>query len=228
MNLPKIDNSNLWDKTYHILKQRIIERTFSANQKLYIPELAEQLGVSRTPIRDALNRLEMDGLVTTVSKVGTFVKPIELSDVIDIMDTRLMLEYWVVDKLASRTKEQLLVEINQMEDIVRQSLRDLETMSLKEYLQHDYNLAFHLKFIKLGGNLKNISIYKNLMNYRFLLYKNALVSKEMVTSAIHQHLAITEVLKTGHLAEIKAAIQGHLEDSKTRLIEKINNNGGVI
>src|SRR5690349_17475333 len=104
MSLPRIDNSNLWDKTYSILKEQIIRREFGANEKLSIPKLAEQLGISRTPIRDALNRLEMDGLVKTISKVGTFVSAIDEKTILDIMDTRLMLEFWVIEKIPQLPK----------------------------------------------------------------------------------------------------------------------------
>ncbi|WP_201305319.1 GntR family transcriptional regulator [Paenibacillus puerhi] len=90
-----------------MLKESIIRRKFDPNQKLSIPELSDQMGVSRTPVRDALNRLEMEGLVKTVSKVGTFVVAITAEDVLNIMDTRLMLELWVVDKLEGVRKDVL-------------------------------------------------------------------------------------------------------------------------
>lgn len=228
MDLPKLDNSNLWDKTYNLLKNKIIQREFRGNQKLLIPQLAEQLGVSRTPVRDALNRLEMDGLVTTVSKVGTFVNAIEIADVLNITDTRMMLEFWVVDKLAALSPEQLHKELQAMDLIVQQSLNDLECLPLDGYLQKDYNLAFHLEFMKLGGNSKNIAIYKNLMVYRFLAANSSLISKEMITSAIKQHLEIIDVLKSGDAYRMKAAIKKHLDDSKDVLVKKIELNGGFI
>lgn len=228
MELPKLDNSNLWDKTYNLLKNKIVQREFQGNQKLFIPQLAEQLGVSRTPVRDALNRLEMDGLVTTVSKVGTFVNAIEIADVLNITDTRMMLEFWVVDKLASLSREQLHKELEAMDRIVQQSLNDLEILPLTDYLQKDYNLAFHLEFMKLGGNSKNIAIYKNLMIYRFLAASSSLISKDMIISAINQHLEIIDVLKSGDAIQMKAAIKKHLDDSKDVLVKKIELNGGFI
>ncbi len=228
MDLPKIDNSNLWDKTYNILKEKIIRREFLGNQKLLIPELAAQLGVSRTPIRDALNRLEMDGLVKTVSKVGTFVNAIDVQDVMNATDTRMMLEFWVVDKLSSCTKQQLHEEIRRLESIVELSLRELDALTLDQYLQKDYNLLFHLEFMQLGGNSHNVAIYKSLMNYRFIAASSSLISKEMVTAAIKQHQNIIAVLKLGDAAQMREVIREHLEDSKNRLIAKITANGGSI
>lgn len=228
VNLPRLDNSNLWDKTYSLLKERLIRREFKPNEKLSIPELAETLGVSRTPIRDALNRLEMEGLVKTVSKVGTFVRPIEVNDVLDIMDTRLMLEFWTVDRIAAMPGKELAASLTRMEDILTQSSRLIESSVFESFLQADFNLAFHLEFIKLGKNQKNIEIYQNLMNYRFVAMKSSLITKEMVVTAQEQHHEIVEAVKQGETGDIKQVIRLHLEDSKERLLNKIKDNGGII
>lgn len=228
IDLPKLDTSNLLDRTYNILKEKIIRREFFANQKLSIPELAEQLGVSRTPIRDALNRLEMDGLITTISKVGTFVSGIEVNDVLDIMDTRLMLEYWAVERISSYSKDKIKLEISKMEQIIHESNLAIESLPLETYLERDYNMAFHVEFIKLGRNNRNVDIYRNIMNYRFLTEENSLISKEMITTAIQQHSIILLALKNGNIDELKALIKLHLDDSKDRLLDKINKNGGIV
>jgi DNA-binding GntR family transcriptional regulator len=228
VNLPKIDSSNLWDKTYSILKERLIRREFKPNEKLSIPELAENLGVSRTPIRDALNRLEMEGLVTTVSKVGTFVKPIGVNDILDIMDTRLMLEFWTAESIASLSSRDLHDTLTVMDNILHQSSRLIESSVFESYLQADFNMAFHLEFIKLGKNQKNIEIYQNLMNYRFVTMKSSLITKEMVVTAQEQHSAIIDALKHGDVNDIKKVVQLHMEDSKERLLNKIKSNGGIL
>ena len=137
MNLPKIDNSNLLEKAYLILKDRIIRREFKPNQKLSIPELAMQLGVSRTPVRDALNRLEMDGLIKTISKVGTFVTAIVIQDILDIMDTRLMLEFWAVEKLPMLTEIELTERTKKLEKILEQASASFKKLPLKSYLKLD-------------------------------------------------------------------------------------------
>ncbi len=228
LSIQKIDNSNLWDKTYLILKEQILRREFGPNEKLSIPSLAEQLGVSRTPIRDALNRLEMDGLVKTVSKVGTFVSAIDEKTVLDIMDTRLMLENWVIERLPSLADVDLESAVSRMEQILDQTAASIRQSAFDSKRHADNNLAFHLAFIHLGQNQKNIDIYSELMNYRFLAVKNALISPEMVESALEQHLAIVEAIRHHRYEALRQAIRVHLEDSKLRLLDKIQRGGGAI
>lgn len=228
MELPKIDNSNLWDKTYMILKERITRRDFKPNQKLSIPELASQLGVSRTPIRDALNRLEMEGLVKTVSKVGTFVTAIEIEDILDIIDTRLMLELWVVERLSMLSSDELDEKTKTLESILEKSTQSISQLPLGSYLRSDYNLLFHLEFIKLGGNRRNVEIYLNMMNYHLLAAQNDLFTKDMVTTAIEQHHAVISALKERNWVSLRAAIKAHLYDSKERLIKQLETNNGQL
>ncbi|MBP2625701.1 MAG: GntR family transcriptional regulator [Firmicutes bacterium] len=224
MNLPKIDTSNLLDKTYTIIKDLIIKRKFKPNEKLLIPELSKQLGVSRTPIRDALNRLEMDGLVKTVSKVGTFVNAVDIEDVLDAIDTRLMLEFWVADKLPTLAKEELLSLIDNLSKILNNASTLIEDAPFDTFLKSNYNLAFHMEFIKAGKNKRNIDIYENVMNYHQLASQYSLIKKDMATIALNQHYAIIEVLKKQQFDILKEALELHLDDSKQRLIREISEN----
>ena len=228
MELTKIDTSNLWDKTYNVLKHQIIRRYFTPNEKLSIPDLAEKLGVSRTPVRDALNRLEMEGLVKTVSKVGTFVVAINTQDIMDIMDTRLMLELWVIEKLAQAEKIVLQTAITNMETILLRSSELIGADQVDDYLSADYNMAFHLEFMKIGQNQKNIDYYLKLMDYRYITMKSSIVSADMVRAAQVQHEEIIHAMKGGTVEEIRHVIRLHLEDSQKRLLKVISDHGGTI
>lgn len=228
MNLPKIDTSNLWDKTYALLKESIIRRKYDPNHKLSIPELSEQLGVSRTPVRDALNRLEMEGLVMTISKVGTFVVAITEQDVLDIMDTRLMLEFWALDKLNNIDKATLAFRLSRMKDILSSSAEKVDANRVDEYLKSDHNLEFHLEFMALGQNKNNLDMYLRTMNYRYITLKTSIVTNEMAKAALNQHHKIVDAIVGGQMNDMKQVIQLHLEDSKDRLLKVIRENGGSI
>jgi DNA-binding GntR family transcriptional regulator len=226
--LPKLDNSNLVDKTYSILKDMIIKRKFPPNHKLSIPDVSSQLGVSRTPVREALNLLEKDGLVKTVSKVGTFVTAITADDVLEIMDTRLMIELWVVDKVAQKTASSLAPVISSLEKIHELSTFVVESSSIEAYHEGDYNLMFHMDFVQLGDNKKMAEVYRNMMNYRFLAMKTHLINKEMVMRSLDHHRQMIDALKSGSHADLKRVVSEHLEEAKIRLYQNINVNGGVI
>lgn len=226
--LKRIDNTNLLEKTYGILKDLIIKREFPLEHKLAIPELAAQLGVSRTPIRDALGRLEKDGLVRSVPKVGTFVVGITSGNVLDIMDTRLMMELWVVKKLSSEPIELLPTVISNLEKIHETSLYTVNSNRLDHYHEGDYNLHFHMEFLKLGGNSHILNMYHDTMNYRFLAMKSYLITREMVQHSLDQHGQIIQALRNGAHEDLKRTVTGHLEDAKFRLYRNINLNGGVI
>jgi Transcriptional regulators len=226
--LPKLDNSNLVDKTYSILKDMIIKRKFPPNHKLSIPDVSSQLGVSRTPVREALNLLEKDGLVKTVSKVGTFVTAITADDVLEIMDTRLMIELWVVDKVAQKTASSLAPVISSLEKIHELSTFVVESSSIEAYHEGDYNLMFHMDFVQLGDNKKMAEVYRNMMNYRFLAMKTHLINKEMVMRSLGHHRQMIDALKSGFHADLKRVVSEHLEEAKIRLYQNINVNGGVI
>jgi DNA-binding GntR family transcriptional regulator len=232
MDLPRIDSSNLWDKTYTLLKDRIVRRDFKPNQKLSIADLAAQLGVSRTPVRDALNRLETEGLIKTVPRVGTFVNAIELDGLVDSIDMRLMLEWWVVEKLPTLPLAHTTQAVQRLEHILDRATATLKRFSVESYLRTDYNLQFHVEFIKTAGNKKQLEIYLSMMNYHFLAAERALFTKDMVKSALRQHYAIVNnmkrALKLGDFAELKASIKLHLDDSKERLIKRLQANGGQI
>lgn len=228
MDLAKLDNTNLWDKTYIILKDLIVRREFKPNEKLSIPELSAKLGVSRTPLRDALTRLEMEGLVKTVSKVGTFVNAISIEDVLDITDTRLMLEYWVAEKLPLMPEKDYWLKVRQLEEILEEAVNCLEKISLDAYLRSDYNLRFHMEFIKLANNQKNVEIYLGTMNYHYLASEKSLFTREMCTRAVEQHYQIIDALKKKDFDAVKRAVKEHLDDAKERLIERLLANGGQI
>ena len=101
-------------------------------------------------------------------------------------------------------------------------------MPLGSYLRSDYNLRFHIEFIKLGNNQKNVEIYLGMMNYHYLASENSLFTREMVTSAISQHSLIVESLKKKDYDAVRRAVKEHLDDAKDRLIERLLANGGQI
>ena len=227
-NLQKLDRANLWDQSYTILKDMILRREFPPNHKLSIPELSENLGVSRTPIRDALQRLEVDGLVRTVSKVGTFVNAINEEFVMNVMDTRLMIECWVADTIPNRSQGVVLQTANRMEEILDDAARRLRSSRYESQALVDDNLQFHLAFVELGQNDYTVGLYRNAMNYRNIAAHASLISREMIQMAHEQHRTIVAALRSSTPSKVKEIVRLHLLDSRERLVANIRHSGGEI
>ena len=87
-----LQHINLRDQVYDILKRRIIFREIESGKKINEEELAQALGVSRTPIRETLVRLEHEGIVKIIPRRGAFVVSQSIEKVIDLLQVREVLE----------------------------------------------------------------------------------------------------------------------------------------
>lgn len=224
--LKKVQTNNLWDQAYSTLKENIIKRNFKPNQKLAIPELVEQLGISNTPLRDTIIRLEMEGLVKTVPKVGTFVTPITEEDVKYTWNTRLMLELWVADTIVAKPASTRNYE--RLEYVIQNALHSIETSDVKDYIEEDFNFRFHMEYMKLGDNPRNEQIYSNLMNYRFILIGTFIETYEICRTAVDEHRLILHALKEGDKDDIHRTLTLHLNTSRDKLLSLIRKQGGAI
>jgi|AntAceMinimDraft_1070359.scaffolds.fasta_scaffold06917_7 DNA-binding GntR family transcriptional regulator len=225
--LRRLDTSNLWNRTYEVLKEKIIFRDFSVDVKISIPQIAAQLNVSRTPVRDALNRLETEGLVLTRPKVGTFVVAIDEATIHAAIDTRLMIELWTVERLKRMPAADVREVAEQLRDILAQASRAAED-DLRAYYALDFNMVFHLRFVEAGQNEFNTRTYLSATHYRLPTTAPGLVKEDEMASAMGQHNAIVRALVGRDFSSLGDLVREHLEDSRRRLVEKVNTAGGRI
>jgi DNA-binding GntR family transcriptional regulator len=103
------ERTNLRDQVYDVLKKRIIFRQIGSGEKINEEELAKSLGVSRTPIRETLLRLEHEGIVKIIPRRGAFVVSQRKEKVIDLLQVREVLE-GLVARLATENMTQELID----------------------------------------------------------------------------------------------------------------------
>lgn len=228
MKLSKIATSNNWTQVYLVLKEQILQRQFGPNEKIAIPELAELLGVSPTPIRDALSRLEAEGLIRTVPKVGTFVAPVTRELISDLIETRMMMECWVVDKWQELPEELIRKTAEEMTAISDKAQALLTPGTIELYDESNLDLQFHLTLIRAGGNNRMLSSYETTMNYRIFNLAAADLTWDMYCTSVDQHSVIASALSQGHLSEAKTAICAHLNSSRRNLLTILENSGGQL
>lgn len=200
---------------YEVLRNHIIDQTFTPGQQLQVIELAERFGVSRTPVKDALGTLSAEGLVKIIPRRGTFVSDMGPTDIAETYQVRQALELAAGESLvASLTPEKL--------DRLKQALRELELAAnsddIEQHIQK--NFAFHDLFVELAGNRKLLKMYRSLkapiqiarIHYRSPNWKKRLGHER------REHRAIVVALEENDAAALAFAIIAHLSRARESLV----------
>ena len=181
--------------------------------------LAERLGVSRGPIREAFRSLEETGLVRLEKNRGVFVRSIAIDEAMEIYDLRAMIDEAVGRQLAERiTPEQvqsLQVLVEQMERLVRAGQ---DTSASDAY--HRLNLEFHDRLVLLAGNRKLINLYRRLVNELSLFRRLNLAGGGQITVSAAEHRAILKAIAAGDADAAGLALRSHVLESKERTLRK--------
>jgi DNA-binding GntR family transcriptional regulator len=205
---------NLTDDLYEALKAMVMDHELAPASRINIYALSRQLGVSQTPLREALARLEGDGLVVRESLRGYFVAPlISRQEFEDLFEFRLLLEPWAAARAAQRATpedlERLHAEVAACADVPEGA----EYAAYKAVAAHDH--AFHMLIAELSRNGNAAAAFErtNCHLHIFRLYYQTYVG----TAAIEEHTAIVDAVASGNARAASAAMRRHVEASRARL-----------
>lgn len=211
--------SPLGDQVYAALMEAIAERRLRPGERLMLDDLAAQMGVSRTPIRDALARLAAEGLVQPTGRRGFRVTPPTAEDLTDLYRLRLMCELYAVEEgIANVTPELLAALREHAAECVRLSVSPNPAEHLG-VMAHDR--GFHRLVVGLGGSRRLSELFERLsihqQTYRtgvFLLIAPA----ELQAAYRLEHAAIVEALAQGQVEAAKRAIRHHVQGGLERTL----------
>jgi DNA-binding GntR family transcriptional regulator len=193
------ERTHLRDQVYDILKRRIILRKIESGEKINEEELAKSLGVSRTPIRETLLRLEHEGIVKNIPRRGAFVVSQSKEKVIDLFEVREVLE-GLVARLATENMNPVLFN-RLMHSLEKVSSVDGDNNKLLKYTPAD--VEFHALLLEACGNelLKSMmeSVNVNLQMVR--LRTVALPGRPEQTVKEHYEIAAAIEKRDSTLAE---------------------------
>ncbi len=196
-------------QVYEKVKQLILSGGLTPGSQLLEGRLAKQLDVSRTPVREALHVLEMEGFLESFPRIGYRVRQITWEEVIEINEIRAVLEPLAARK-AIENQDQSFIGV--LEAAVDQSEATAGDDQLNAFFQCD--AAFDEIIVKASGMKTLLDIWPALRQ-RMSLYKmRAQSSLESRSRSIKGHRRILECLKARDNEGVKVAIKEHLEDSK--------------
>lgn len=213
----KIQRTFVREEAYLQLRNSIIEGSLKPGEQLRDKELAEKLGVSRTPIREALLRLEDEGLVQTKPNCSTLVSPLDFQSASHLYAIVSSLEQLALTQAFPSIRTD---HIEAMERANQHFLHALQTRHLLSALNGDYD--FHCVYIKLSHNkeLEQILLRLKQKLKRLDIYYYEHVPN--ANSSHDEHTHIIDALKHNDLAQALRAVENNWKESSKR-INSLNN-----
>lgn len=216
-----IERRNLGSDVYRILRDRILRQELHAGEKLSDLRLSNELGVSRTPIREALLQLVQDGIVEAAPNRGFFVATISPKDVAEIFDIRTALETFALRTMAQEDHraeyEHALAELEHAERLIRFASTEQEREDAAEaFLKTDR--GFHSWIVDQAGNSRLVTIVKSLWTQIAIYQQFGAELPGWMEIALEQHRAIIQHLLEGNVLAAEQALASHILDMKARVL----------
>lgn len=226
--MSKIETSLLTDQVYNVLKSKIIDGEYMPGEKLDIHKLSDEFGVSRSPVKDAINQLVHDGLIEIIPRKGTYVTQLDLTTFLETLDARLMVEIWAAKQALSSLTGAKLVElrkiVEQMDDIINK-----DPFSFEQYNELDMN--FHHCIVKQSSNQTIFDLY---VSFNTHIALSRIVRSTSFTSTLKRHQdhwemykAIEEQNFTAFLETVSAHIESLKEDAMRIFGEEKDKNNKI-
>ncbi|MCL6552099.1 MAG: GntR family transcriptional regulator [Firmicutes bacterium] len=225
MPLETLTVHRLADVVYRTLKEQILRQEFTPGQRLHVDRLARQLGVSRTPVKDALNALAREGLVEIVPRRGTFVAALSAQTIAELFDLRRALELLAAELLVARVTDTDLARLRARLAALDEPLD--EDADVDEHMRR--NLAFHRELVQLAGNRKLLEVYDSLNVHIQIARVHARGRdwRERRQQEREEHHAMLAALEARDPQRLAAAVDAHIRRAKHSLIQDLTTAGGV-
>lgn len=222
-----LEHIDLSEETYLTLKEKILQRQLKPGSKISVNEVASGLGVSRTPVVVALQRLAGEGLVDIHPRRGTFVKGITVGEVEGVFEVRRMVELYAAQYiLENGLVQQFLDCIHPAQEKMEQATSGEDYLDYQVFMQGDHD--FHALLVDQTGNRRLIDIYRDLNPHMHVARAHYVDDVENARQTQREHFAFIEALKCGDLEKIQAALDTHINNVKSRIIQLIQEEGGQI
>ncbi|HEX2923135.1 MAG TPA: GntR family transcriptional regulator [Chloroflexota bacterium] len=202
---------DLGERVYEAVREQIVTCELAPGSPLPVVDLARQLGVSLTPVRDALNRLAAEGLVEDVARKGYFVARLDPEDIVDLLNARRLIELAAVEEGIGRIQPDQLGELKRLSDEMRQLFDDDgNCVDYAGFSRRDSQ--FHQLVVGTAGNEHLVHIYRSL-SVHVHIYRTNLAAQggyHRSLASAHEHEAILVAFESRDLPALKAALNVHV------------------
>ncbi|NLC68778.1 MAG: GntR family transcriptional regulator [Clostridiaceae bacterium] len=213
------DYKPLRDIIFTTLREAIIMGELKPGERLMEVQLAQKMGVSRTPVREAIRKLELEGFVIMIPRKGAHVAKLSVKDIMDVLEVRASLDGLATSLAAERIAESELKELRQVQS---QFDSYVEKDNLQGVIKKD--VEFHDVIYKASKNDKLIQISNNLREqvYRFrvIYLKDFRSTKEV----IREHMEIYQAISNRDPDAARKAAEKHIKNQELMIVDAIRKN----
>jgi DNA-binding GntR family transcriptional regulator len=221
----RIVRVDLNDQVYEAIKSRLVTREFGGGEKISLQTLADELGVSRSPVHHALTRLTTEGLVVNEPR-GYVVRPLTVELMDELHEARLALELHAADLTVGHLDPSELAGLRERMDATIAPVQGTKIIDVQAYVHA--NAAFHEYQVDLASNATMSEMYRRLSVFQLQERALAVIGASMAGDSSDQHRAIVDAYERGDLAEARTALRANVETGKEISRTVIERAGGVL
>ncbi|MDO4268748.1 MAG: GntR family transcriptional regulator [Eubacteriales bacterium] len=206
----------LRDVVFNTLRQAILKGELEPGERLMEIQLAERLGVSRTPIREAIRKLELEGLVLMIPRKGAEVAKISEKSLRDVLEIRRSLDELAIELAIQRMSDGDIRNLEIAQENFRDAVEKGNAMTIAECDEHYHDVIYHAT-----GNNRLVQILNNLREqmYRYRLEYIKDADKRQIL--VLEHDQILKAVRGRHVAEAKTAIREHIDNQEITVSKNI-------
>ncbi len=209
------DRSTAKQKAYDYVKSRIIDKTFEEGDFLTEVGVAEELGISRTPVREAFVLLEAENFVELLPKKGAYIPRILPRDIREVMEARSLIETFAVERFVEKRSE-LVSKLRSLLEVQREHA---SKKKIDEFVEADRD--FHYLMVNTAGNNLLTHFYGGLRDRQIRMgIRAATYSTQRVEQVLEEHAAMVEAAEEGNVEKLRGAIREHLNHTLSVLMKQ--------
>ena len=206
----------LRDVVFNTLRQAILKGELIPGERLMEIQLAERLGVSRTPIREAIRKLELEGLVLMIPRKGAEVAKISEKNLRDVLEVRRSLEELAIELACQRMSDDEIRQLEEAQAAFQKAVESKDAMNIAETDEHYHDIIYFGT-----GNSRLVQILNNLREQMYRYRLEYIKDEDKRQILIVEHENILKAVKNRRAAEAKAAIREHIDNQEITVSRNI-------
>jgi GntR family transcriptional regulator, rspAB operon transcriptional repressor len=218
----KINLTNIRDEVYRILHERILNHEYPPGYRFDLYELEEQFGISRTPLKEAVHRLEVEGLIEIRPRRGTYVVDIDSHNVAESFDVRRILECGAAEIVVRHATDAEIGELRALAVQMSQLLEANDYQAIVEkYIELDRQ--FHKRLVSLARNKRLAEAWTRIDTHvQIARVRQKFTRSDSQQYTETEHEAILQALELRDVEALVKVLAEHIELSKIRTLKAID------